>query len=190
MARARTLDRAQVVAAAVAVADAEGLESVTLARLAAGLGIRIPSLYNHVAGLDGLRAAMALWGVTQLGDAMRRAAVGRAGADAVRAIATAYRSFALAHPGVYPLTQRAPAPDDAALTAAGEEVVGIVLAVLAPYGLDDDEMLHAVRGLRSLLHGFVDLEVGGGFGLPLSREASFEHLVTLFIDGLNARSRR
>jgi hypothetical protein len=44
--------------------------------------------------------------------------------------------------------------------------------------------LHAVRGLRSLVHGFATLEVAGGFGMPLDIDESFRRLVELLISGL------
>ena len=56
----RGLDRAQVVDAAVAIADADGLEAVTLSRVAAALGVKPPSLYNHVDGRGALVRAIAL----------------------------------------------------------------------------------------------------------------------------------
>src|SRR6185437_527132 len=42
------LSTAAVVAAAAEIADAEGLDRLTLARVAAAAGVRTPSLYNHV----------------------------------------------------------------------------------------------------------------------------------------------
>jgi Tetracyclin repressor-like, C-terminal domain len=129
---------------------------------------------------------MALWGVQQIGDMMRRAAVGKSGDDAIFAVADACRAFALAHPGIYPTTQRA-ASENPDIAAAQVEVVDILVAVLAPYGFQGDDRLHAVRALRSLLHGFVDLEISGGFGMPLDRDVSFRQLVQLFIVGLHAR---
>ena len=65
------------------LADADGLEAVTLARVAHALGVKPPSLYNHVDGRDGLVRAIALRGLGELTDALRRAATGRAGADAL-----------------------------------------------------------------------------------------------------------
>ena len=59
-----------------------------------------------------------------------------------------------------------------------------MLKVLAPYGLHDDDALHAVRGIRSLLHGFTMLEIVGGFGLPLELDESFRRLVEMFIEEL------
>jgi len=46
--------RAQVVAAAIAIADAEGLEALTMRRLAAELGAGVMSLYTYVRDKDDL----------------------------------------------------------------------------------------------------------------------------------------
>jgi hypothetical protein len=44
--------------------------------------------------------------------------------------------------------------------------------------------VHAVRTVRSALHGFVELERIGGFGLPASRTASFNMLQNTLDRGL------
>lgn len=49
------LDTQTLVLAAAELADEYGMEGVTLALLAAKLGVRSPSLYNHVNGLKELR---------------------------------------------------------------------------------------------------------------------------------------
>src|SRR5262249_6113108 len=112
MARSVGIDRAQVVAAAAAIADAQGLEELTLAQVAARLGVRLPSLYNHVDGLPGLRRELALCGARQLYERMSRAAIGKAEDEAMLALGQAYRSYIKEHPGLYAATVRAPAPDD------------------------------------------------------------------------------
>jgi hypothetical protein len=43
--------------------------------------------------------------------------------------------------------------------------------------------VHAARGLRSALHGFVTLEAGGGFGFPLDLDDSYDRLVRTLADG-------
>jgi hypothetical protein len=58
------------------------------------------------------------------------------------------------------------------------------MAVMASFGLEGDDAVHAVRGLRSLVHGFASLDISGGFGLPLELDESFSRLVDLFIAGL------
>lgn len=182
----RGLDRAQVVAAAAALADQAGsVDAVTLADLAAHLGLSIPSLYYHVPGLPGLRRELALLGLRQLGATTGRAVMGRAGDEAVLALGHAYRAFATAHPGLYSATVRAPDPADPDLVAARQEVLDVLLAVITPYGMAPDVALHTLRGLRSLAHGFVSLEAAGGFGLPFDRDASYTHSLRLFIAGLH-----
>ncbi len=185
MASRKHIDRHKVIEVSIALADARGLEAVTLASVAEQLGIRIPSLYNHVSGLPGLRQEIALWGVRQLAERLRRAAVGRSGGDAIISLAHAYRAFAHEHPGVYPATLRAAAPDEPELAAAGQEIIDILLNILQPYGFSPDDTLHVVRGLRSVLHGFVHLETVGGFGLSLNRDESFRQLIQRFVNGIS-----
>jgi AcrR family transcriptional regulator len=178
------LSAAAVVRAAAALADADGLEALTLARIAASVGVRTPSLYNHVGGLDDVRRRIALVGLRELGDALRDAAVGRAGDDALTAMAHAYRTYARAHPGRYAATQRAPATADADLTDAARGAVDVLLAILRGYGLEGDDAIHAARGVRSALHGFVALETGGGFGIPVDLDESFDRMIAALARGV------
>lgn len=180
----KQIDAQRILEVSIALADAHGLEAVTLVSVAEQLGIRVPSLYNHVDGLPGLRRALALWGLRQLTDQVRRAAVGKAGEAAILSVAQAYRAFAHTHPGVYPGTLRAASPEEPELAQAGQELLEVVLAVLAGYALSEEDALHAVRGLRSVLHGFVALELVGGFGMPLDRDESFRRLIAAFTQGL------
>ncbi len=52
------LSRSDVVASALAIADAEGLEAVSIRRVAAELGVRPMALYTHIASKDDLVALM------------------------------------------------------------------------------------------------------------------------------------
>lgn len=191
MAKKARLDKATVVAAAAALAEAEGMEALTLHRLAAELGVRPPSLYNHVDGLPGLQRALAAETVRGLGEAVAQAALGRSGAAAVTAVGEAYRAFVKAHPALYlaslPASRRQQ-PVDAELLAAEERVLAVALAVMAGFGLTGDDALHAIRGLRAVAHGFATLEAAGGFGLPLDCDESFRRLLAGYVDGLADKS--
>jgi AcrR family transcriptional regulator len=178
------LSTAAVVAAAAEIADAEGLDRLTLARVAAAAGVRTPSLYNHVESLDDVRRRVALLALRDLADALRDAAVGRAGDDALVAMADAYRAYARRHPGRYAATQRAPAEGDEEMRAAAKGAVDVVLAILRGYGLEGDDAIHAARAVRSALHGFVALETGGGFGIPVDLDESYARMVRALARGL------
>lgn len=188
------LNRAAVVQAAAELLDANGGDGstspreVTLGEVAAKLGVRTPSLYNHIGGQEELRHELALLGLRELSVVIGRAAIGKAGDDAVLAIADAYRRFARERPGLYLATQRAPDPDDTEHQAAGAEIIAMLRLVLEPYGLSSDEEVHAIRGLRALVHGFVSLELAGGFRMAVDLEESYHWLLGRFVQGLTART--
>jgi AcrR family transcriptional regulator len=182
------LTRAAVVEAAAALLDAAEGREVTLADLAAHLGVRTPSLYNHIAGQEALRRELALLGLRELVQRIGRAAIGKAGGDAIIAIGHAYRAFAKERPGLYAATLRAPDPGDHALVAASEEVLAVIRAVLEPFQLGEEETIHAIRALRSLAHGFVSLETGGAFGMPVDIDESYRQLLAMYLDGLHHRT--
>lgn len=174
------LDAGAVVDAAAALADTEGLEAVTLARVASGLCVRPPSLYAHVGGLGDLRARLAARGALELADALQAAAAGRARGEALAAVAEVYRAYAREHPGTYAAMQRAADIDE----SAAARVVDVFRAVLRGYGLEGDDAVHATRVVRAALHGFAALEAADGFGLPLDVDDSFAQLVAVLDRGL------
>lgn len=184
----RGLDTAAVVRAAAELADAEGLPALTLSGLADRLGIRAPSLYAHVSGLDDLRRGVAALGGRELAGALRDAAAGRAGAKALSAVADAYRAYARAHPGRYEAMQRAPRAPGADADAAAE-LYGVIRAALSAYGLRGEREVHGIRAVRSALHGFASLEHAGGWAMPVSTDASYAGLVGFLHLGLTELSR-
>jgi AcrR family transcriptional regulator len=186
--RTKRLDQAAVVAAAARIADAEGLEAASLARVAAELGIRSPSLYNHVESHAALMRAVALESTGQLGDALRDAAVGRSREDALRSFAVAFRAYAIEHPGRYAASVPAPPADDEEAQAVAAAGVNVMVAVIAGWGIEGDEAVHLVRVVRSALHGFISLELGGGFGLPLDLDHSFDLLVDSLVAAIDAQA--
>jgi AcrR family transcriptional regulator len=187
MARSVGIDRARVVAVAAELADEVGLEALTLAAVAARLGVRLPSLYNHVAGLAGLQCELARLGGRELWEQASRATIGKAGDAAVLALAQALRAYILAHPGRYAATVRAPTAGDPEMQRIAQAIVDVALAVLEPYHLEETAAIHAVRGVRSIAHGFATLELAGGFGLALDRDESYLRLVRAYVAGLRAQ---
>jgi AcrR family transcriptional regulator len=185
MSRRVGLDQASVVEAAAKLLDEEGLEQLSLGRLAERLGVRTPSLYNHVAGLPGLKHDLALYCLRDLLDRVTRVTIGKSRAEAIFALATAYRAYARETPGRYALTLQAPDPGDQELQAIARQLVDVIRAVLAPYSLSEEDAIHAIRGMRSIVHGFISLEMAGGFGMPVDQDASFHWLSKLFIAGLD-----
>lgn len=194
MARAG-LSRAAVVTIALELVDAggpTGFADLSLAKVAAQAGVATPSLYKHVGSLAALRREVSVVSVEDFTRVLTDATVGLAGPDAVAALAHATRRYAHAHPGRYAAVQVAPDPDDpadAALSVAAERSVQVVAAVLRGFDLPEDRTIDAIRSVRASLHGFVALELGGGYRLPDDLDRSFDVHVHQVLAGLASLSR-
>jgi AcrR family transcriptional regulator len=167
----------RIISEAATVADEVGLDRLTLAAVAQRCGVSLPGLYKHVSGLDEVRRGIALRAVRELAAAGARATAGVAGADALRAISAAYRSYALDHPGRYAASVLAPAPGDEEHIRVATEAFEVITAALKGYHLEGAALIHAVRMWRAACHGIATLQTAGGFGLPESVDATFGHLV-------------
>jgi AcrR family transcriptional regulator len=184
------MPRAGLTADAVIERGAELLEQgttteLTLAAVADSLGVRTPSLYKHVDGLPGLRRGMMLRAKARLTAALERATVGRSGDDAIRSLAGAYRRWALDNPAQYPLTIQVSGPG---VDEEDDEVSGaalqVIYDVLAGYQLAGEDAVDATRYLRSTIHGFVSLETGGSFRMPIDLERSYDKLIDAVVIAL------
>ncbi|MFS0779483.1 TetR/AcrR family transcriptional regulator [Neobacillus sp. 3P2-tot-E-2] len=178
------LELTEILEAAAELADQFGVQEVTLANLAKKLGIRPPSLYNHFDGLGGLRKELAIYGIERLYEVLAQAAIGVAGDEAVIMLSKAYVNFARKHPGIYEATLMAPDMEDEDVQIAGSKIVELTLRVLQAYKFEGDTVLHAVRGIRSILHGFSSLEKSGGFKMALDLDESFQMIIKAFINGI------
>jgi len=183
------LNKEAIVRAAAELIEKKGLDNITLQAVAERVGIKTPSLYNHIGGLAALNEELALFALHELEDVLRDAAIGTSREDAILAIALAYRGFAKGSPELYKAILRIPAIGTAEVMDAGHSVVGLLYQVLKPYGLSDEEALHAIRGFRSAMHGFVSLEGVGFFKAESDVDESYRRLVAGMISTLQAKGK-
>lgn len=189
MARAG-LDPASVTEAGATLADELGLDGLSMGLVAERLGVKTPSLYKHVDGLADLTHRIAVLSATELGDALRDATQGRSDTDALAAAAQAMRRYVKEHPGRYAAgnAARSTGPDDP-FGVASARVLTSLAAVLRGYRLDSGEEIHALRTLRSMLHGFATLEAAGGFQMDTDVDDSFAWMIAFIDQGLRATVR-
>jgi AcrR family transcriptional regulator len=182
------LSEEAVVTLALAVIDDEGADALTLAKVAERAGVAPPSLYKHVQGLPALRRLADIRVLTEMTEAIRTAVLGRSGAEAVAALLDAYRDYLRRHPHRASALEVSVGSADEELTKAMHGTAEAAFAALRPYGLDQDNTVHATRVLRAAVHGFASLEAAGGFGLPQELDASFEVLKSMLSQGLSTLS--
>jgi AcrR family transcriptional regulator len=117
MARPRQslLTRQRIVEVAAGLVDAEGLEAVSVRRLATELGVRGPSLYNHFATKAEILDAVADAVVAQVDVSAFSA---HDWPDALRIWACSYHAVLSAHPNIVPVLAHGPGRRPAALKMA------------------------------------------------------------------------
>jgi AcrR family transcriptional regulator len=181
------LTPALVVEAGADVADEVGADGLSMGLVAERLGVKTPSLYKHVASQADLNHRIAVRVMDEFADAIRDAIQGRAGSDALAAGAQAMRTYVKEHPGRYAVgNAAAPAGPDDPLVPAVERVVASWAAMLRGYELDPRLEIHALRLLRSVLHGFASTEATGGFRFSPSTDDSFAWALDFLDRGLRA----
>lgn len=172
-----------IVETAWELVEAEGLDQLSLGRLAAALGIKAPSLYKHIASKAALLKA-----VNELTEARLFEALAPAleqmddPRQRLLNLARAYRAFALEHPVTYVLAYTTSDPDSRPDPARQEAAALPLQAVVAEITGEADS-LAALRGLWALIHGFVLLEIHAQFRRGGELSAAYEQALAAYLDG-------
>ncbi|MYW95257.1 TetR/AcrR family transcriptional regulator [Amycolatopsis rubida] len=206
--RFREQVREEVKSAALDQLTAGGAQAISINAIAKQLGVSGPALYRYFSSRDELLNVLVIDAYNDLREAMAHAL----DTDApdtearIRLLAAAYRGWARKEPHRYELLFKAPFPGYDAhakpLADAARALMGVVLGVLhhldsaaeaRPTAYENEEVLLARRAntenhqlavaLWSRLHGFVSLEIGGGFtAMGLDADALFETEVQVLTD--------
>lgn len=188
MARRLGVSRDDVVAAAVSVADRDGLGELTVAAVASEVGCRPPSVYHHVDGLDGLLRAVALVAAEDLSATLEAAVQDRTGRDAVAALTEAAHGWGVAHPARFEAVRR---PIDAAehpdLAAACNATLLPFQDALLDAGVPAEQRPTVLAALLTAIRGGVlaDIDASDHDVLePTARRAGRELVIGLVLDHL------
>lgn len=171
------LNRTAVVKRAAELADEIGFEQLTFTKLGRALGIAPPGVYRHVSDLDDLRRAISHNSARNVAVVLSSACAGLSGHQALSALAQALRDWAAMHPAQYAALQIAPDPNDTEGQEAAHELISVFASTLRSYQLEGNDLIDAIRLIRSTLHGFITLELSEGFKLERPIDLTFERII-------------
>ena len=178
-----------IITKALEIADREGMEAVTMANIARELTIKSPSLYNHFKGLNDIKQTMANKAQKLLYLHLKEAIQNKQeGLDTIQGFGKAYLTFSNQFPGHYEASLTALDPSSQNVNFFGESIIDLTKESLSLYRLNQNEIIHVIRGLRSLLHGIVDLERKGGFNIQLNLGDSLEMILETFVNGVGRQN--
>ena len=178
------IDADSIVAAACEIIERDGVEALSLGKLAEALGVRAPSLYRYFENKAALLQAVNLRTLEALFVAFDEALSG-GGLDPIgrlRSVAQAFRAFAHRHPRRYVLAMTA----EVAVTRPDEnllvEMILPIQAIMAEL-TGEAASLSALRGFLALVHGFVMLEIHGQLQRGGDLDAAFDDSLHAYLTG-------
>lgn len=149
-----------VIKVASELADKEGLSKVSLKTVAELLGIRTPSLYNHVESLEELLREIAHRGMAEMNEKMRDEAIGFSGEEAIGKVGIAYLEYVSQHPGVYETIQWAHWHENDRTMALYKDYMELLERLIYSCGFGEESTELGKKLLPSVLHGYSTLELG------------------------------
>ena len=177
------IDRDKVIQQASAMIAAEGVDNLSLHKLAAALGVKAPSLYRYVSNKTELICAVNLATLAEMFAMMDEAAAASSGEpeEKLLAIFLSYRAFAHAHPRRYLLVYHENEDyrsDEDLLVQMVLPVQGIMAELTG-----EERSLSALRGALALVHGFVLLEINNQLRRGGDLDEAFRASVQAYLRG-------
>ena len=177
-------DRETIIETARRLIERDGEENLSLAQLAAELGIKAPSLYRHIASKNALFQAVVEQTALKLFEAYDKAleTAGDSTQAKILQLAAVHRTFAHQNPNTYMLAFAAHPPEiranpDMLLNRA------VALQQIMSQISGEENSLPALRGLLAIIHGFVTLELNGQFQRGGDLAAAYETAIHAYLQG-------
>lgn len=180
------IDKDAIISKAVELVNKVGMEHITLKMLADNLGIKSPSLYNHINGLDDLKKQLMIYGWKQTEQRIIHAVIGVSGYDAIKAMCYAFYDYATENPGIFNVMLWYNKFQSDEMENATSELLSIIFKITKSLNLPDKYCFHLIRTFRGFLEGFFLLVNNGSFGHPLPIMASFDISINILIAGIKS----
>ena len=181
------INKDTIVAKAIEIIERTKTPAISMREIADELGIKTPSLYNHIKSMNELFIAVSFYAAEELKQIQLASIKGKGREEALFALAAAYRKFAKEHTGLYKVTIALPNLPEDILAQAAAAIADPIFLVLQKFEQSEEQSIHWQRILRSIIHGFLMQEEAGFFQHhPANVETSYQMAIRCFINGLHA----
>lgn len=173
-----------LVAIALNLVTADGVDALTVSAVAQVAGVRAPSLYKHFADREALLMAVEIAVLHALEATLRMKTQGSSPVQRLRSMAHVYRQFALEAPHRYGMIYRRSVGENEALAAACLFSAKPLFEELEAARIPQGQILALSRTLVAFLHGFVSMEIAEAFRLGGSIDVAFEEGLETILPGI------
>lgn len=178
------LTREKVIEKAAELADERGIDGVTITTLAEYLGIRKPSLYNHIEGPEDVRTQIMLYGWRYLSRQAVEEIRTEEPYEALKEYARQVYRYAQEHPGVFEAMLWYNTYENEEFREVTEGLYRFFFAQTDKLRIDREAANHLLRTYRAFVEGFLLLVIHDSFGNPLSVKESFELSLEVLVSGM------
>lgn len=175
----RGLNQDAIVREAASICDEYGVEKLSIAALADRLGVRPPSLYNHIKNLDHIYSLMALMGIRLWTESIQEAVESSTDGKQLRAVAHASRAFAQDQPTLFFCATRKFAASGDAFVEAAMPMLSITGEIYSSMVGDPRKRNLAEYLFRCLIAGFISLESNNGLQPAEDLDSLYDELIDL-----------
>lgn len=172
-----SINKEKVIQTTTQLVDKEGLNNISLKVVAENLGIRTPSLYNHIASLDDLLREVAHAGMKEMNSLITQAAIGETGVNAIKSLCCAYFKYMIKHPGVYETIQWATWHGNNETVEIFNNYKSILTKLIYSCNLQKEKTNEILDLLIGVIHGYTTMNLGKAFSKP--EETTNELLIAI-----------
>lgn len=173
-----------IVQAAAEILNEQGEDALSLKGLAQKLGIKAPSLYNHVDSLEDVKKRVMLYGWARLEERMVRATMGIAGYDALKSLCNAFYDYVESNRGVFGVMMRYNKYRNEEIRRSTERLQQQLQVIAGPVGIPAEDCGHLVRMIRSFLEGFFMITNNEEMRQDETVRESFAFSLEVLVEGL------
>jgi AcrR family transcriptional regulator len=177
-------NRAGIIETARQLIERDGVEALSLGKVAAALDIKAPSLYRHIRNKNALLQAVIEQTYLSLFAAYDEALdqSGDDPAERLLNLSRSHRRFAHENPNTYMLAYTTPNPE---LNTNPDMLLERAISIqeIMSRITGEENSLPALRGSLALVHGYVMLELNGQFRRGGDLAATFDAVLEAYLRG-------
>ena len=179
------LSKEEIIEKAAELANEKGLQYLTVTTLSDYLGIKKPSLYNHVKTIDDVHRKLMIYGWKKVSEEVVAGIDSDDPKENIANFGRAFHKFALENPGIFEAMLWYNKYLDESLLEATEGLYSFFFRQTDSMGIERDVANHLLRTYRAFLEGFVMLQIHNSFGNPISIDESLEISMNVLIAGMD-----
>ena len=184
------LSKEEIIEKAAALANEKGLSYLTVTTLSEYLGIKKPSLYNHVKTIDDVHYKLMIYGWKKVSEEIVTGIDSGDPNENLKIFGRAFYRFAIENPGVFEAMLWYNKYSDDSLLEATEGLYSFFFEQTDGLDIDRKVANHLLRTYRAFIEGFIMLQIHNSFGNPISVDESFEISINVLISGIEQYRRR